>query len=52
VDSFAGGKYLVFTSNNSAKFRFNKVRVETVTLSGIFFDPAPPPVSTMSVIKP
>ena len=39
VDSFAGGKYLVFTYNKSAKFRFNKVRGETVTLSGIFFDP-------------
>ena len=41
VDSFAGGKYLVFTYNKSAKFRFNKVRGETVTLSGIFFDPKP-----------
>ena len=41
VDSFAGGKYLVFTYNKSAKFRFNKVRGETVTLSGIFFDSTP-----------
>ena len=41
VDTFAGGKYLVYTYNKSAKFRFNKIRGETVTLSGIFFDPKP-----------
>ena len=41
VDTFAGGKYLVYTYNKSAKFRFDKIRGETVTLSGIFFDPKP-----------
>jgi hypothetical protein len=41
VNAFAGGKYLVYSYNKSAKFRFNKVRGETVTLSGIFFDPKP-----------
>jgi hypothetical protein len=41
VNAFAGGKYLVYTYNKSAKFRFDKVRGETVTLSGIFFDPKP-----------
>lgn len=28
-------------SIKSAKFRFDKVRGDTVTLSGIFFDPQP-----------
>ena len=41
VNAFAGGKYLVYSYNKSAKFRFNKIRGETVTLSGIFFDPKP-----------
>jgi hypothetical protein len=41
VNAFAGGKYLVYAYNKSAKFRFNKVRGETVTLSGIFFDSKP-----------
>ena len=41
VDDFTGGKYLVYAYNKSAKFRFNKVRGDTVTLSGIFFDPKP-----------
>ena len=34
-------QHLVFTYNKPAKFRFNKVRGETVTLSGIFFDSTP-----------
>ena len=41
VDSFAGGKYLVFGNHKPAKLPFNKVRGETVTLSGMFFDPKP-----------
>jgi hypothetical protein len=41
VNAFAGGKYLVYSYNKSAKFRFNKIRGETVTLSGVFFDSKP-----------
>ena len=41
VDDFAGGAYLVYSYNKSAKFRFNNVRGNSVTLSGIFFDPKP-----------
>jgi hypothetical protein len=44
VSSYSGGKYLVYCYNRSAKFRFDKIRGDTVTLSGIFFDP-PPSVS-------
>jgi hypothetical protein len=40
VDRYSSGKYLVFAYDRSAKFRFNKIRGDTVTLSGIFFDPA------------
>ena len=39
VKNHAGGVYLVYRYNRSAKFRFNKVRGDLVTLSGIFFDP-------------
>ena len=39
VNNYAGGQYLVYSYNKSAKFRFNKVRGDIVTLSGIFFDP-------------
>lgn len=42
VDCFAGGKYLVYSYNRSAKFRIDRVRGPTVTLSGIFFDSKPP----------
>jgi len=41
VGGFGAGKYLVYSYNKSAKFRFNKVRGDSVTLSGIFFDPKP-----------
>ncbi len=43
VDNFSGGAYLVYTYNKSVKFRMNKVRGALVSLSGIFFDPQPPP---------
>lgn len=39
VRDFSGGTYLVYSFNKSVKFRFDKVRGATVTLSGIFFDP-------------
>ena len=38
VNSYSGGKYLVYSYNKSAKFRVNNVRGGFVTLSGIFFD--------------
>lgn len=38
VNNPSGGAYLVYKYNQSAKFRFNKVRGSLVTLSGIFFD--------------
>jgi len=38
VDSFSGGKYLVYTYNKSSKFRIDKVRGKIITLGGIFFD--------------
>ena len=38
VNSYAGGKYLVYSYNKSAKFRIDKVRGDIITLSGIFFD--------------
>jgi hypothetical protein len=41
VNGFDGGQYLVYSYNKSAKFRLNKIRGDTVTLSGIFFDPKP-----------
>jgi hypothetical protein len=41
VDDFSGGAYLVYQYNKSVKFRINKVREPIVSLSGIFFDPAP-----------
>jgi len=40
VSNFSGGKYLVYSYNQSAKFRINKIRGDIVPLSGIFFDPA------------
>jgi alpha-L-rhamnosidase len=43
----AGGAYLVYKYNRSAKFRINKVRGDIVSLSGIFFDSVKPD----SVIK-
>jgi hypothetical protein len=39
VRGHAGGVYLVYECGGPVKFRFNKVRGELVTLSGIFFDP-------------
>ena len=39
VNGFAGGAYLVYEYDRSVKFRFDKVRGDIVTLSGIFFDP-------------
>ncbi len=42
VKDFSGGAYLVYTYNKSVKFRFNKIRGDVVSLSGIFFDPATP----------
>jgi hypothetical protein len=42
VKDFSGGAYLVYTYNKSVKFRFNKIRGDMVSLSGIFFDPATP----------
>ena len=39
VSGHAGGKYLVYETDRSVKFRFNKIRGDRVTLSGIFFDP-------------
>jgi uncharacterized protein with ACT and thioredoxin-like domain len=41
VNDFSGGAYLVYKYSKSAKFRINKVRGSIVSLSGIFFDPAP-----------
>ena len=41
VNGFDRGQYLVYSYNKSAKFRLNKIRGDTVTLSGIFFDPKP-----------
>jgi len=38
VKGFGGGCYLVYSYNKSVKFRFNKIRGDIVTLSGIFFD--------------
>ena len=38
VNSFNGGKYLIFSYNKSAKFRINQVRGDNAVLSGIFFD--------------
>lgn len=41
VKNSAGGVYLVYSYNKSVKFRFDKVRGDIVTLSGIFFDSRP-----------
>ena len=41
VNGFDRGQYLVYSYHKSVKFRFNKIRGDTVTLSGIFFDPKP-----------
>jgi hypothetical protein len=38
VKDHAKGEYLVFECDRSVKFRFNKIRSELVTLSGVFFD--------------
>ena len=38
IDSFEGGKYLVYSYHKSVKFRFDKIRGDIVTLGGIFFD--------------
>ena len=40
VSGHSGGKYLVYETDRSVKFRFDKIRGDIVTLSGIFFDPA------------
>ena len=39
VRDFEGGKYLIFEVDRSVKFRFDKIRGDLVTLSGVFFDP-------------
>jgi len=41
VTNFTGGKYLVYSYNQSAKFRIDHVWDDNAVLSGIFFDPAP-----------
>jgi alpha-L-rhamnosidase len=38
VEDFAGGAYLTYSYNQSAKFRINIVRGDNPVLSGIFFD--------------
>ena len=42
VDGFAGGRYVVYAYDKSVKFRIERIRGDLVTLSGLFFDPAPP----------
>jgi hypothetical protein len=42
VTNFYGGCYLVYSYDQSAKFRIDQVRGDNAVLSGIFFDPAPP----------
>ncbi|GAA4336284.1 hypothetical protein GCM10023149_44870 [Mucilaginibacter gynuensis] len=39
VEDSAGGAYLTYCYNKSAKFRINLVRGDNAALSGIFFDP-------------
>ena len=39
VKNSAGGAYITFSYNKSAKFRINIVRGDNAVLSGIFFDP-------------
>jgi hypothetical protein len=41
VSGFVGGKYLVFEYDRSVKFRFDRVRGDNPTVSGVFFDGAP-----------
>jgi alpha-L-rhamnosidase len=41
VSGHGEGKYLVYEVDRSVKFRFDKVRGDLVTLSGLFFDPSP-----------
>lgn len=41
VERYSDGAYLVYKYSRSAKFRINKVRGNSVTLSGIFFDSIP-----------
>lgn len=41
VKNCAGGTYLTYSYNRSAKFRINLVRGDNAVLSGMFFDPAP-----------
>ena len=38
INSFFGGKYLIFEYNKSAKFRIDQVRGDNAVLSGMFFD--------------
>lgn len=38
VRDFAGGKYLVYAYDRSARFRIDQVRGPNATLSGLFFD--------------
>ena len=40
VRGYAKGIYLVFEYDRSVKFRFDKIRGDLVTLSGLFFDPS------------
>ena len=41
VSNHFGGKYLVYECDRSVKFRFDKIKGDLVTLSGIFFDHVP-----------
>jgi len=41
VRGHRGGCYLVYEYDRSVKFRFDKIRGNTVTVSGLFFDPIP-----------
>ena len=42
VKNFKDGAYLVYAYDKSVKFRIDQIRGNDATLSGIFFDPAPP----------
>ena len=48
VSGHRRGKYLIYECDRSVKFRFDRVRGDLVTLSGIFFDPVPLPLGRSS----
>ena len=52
VKGFRDGIYLVYAYNKSVKFRINQIRGNDATLSGIFFDPAPPAAAESNIICP